>query len=524
MLNHHQLFKYLPAFLPFTSLVTLSAEMKPNIILFLVDDMGWQDTSLPFYDQKTDLNNQFYTPNMERLASQGVKFTQAYACSVSTPTRVSLLTGMNAASHRVTNWTMNKDVPTDAKDDVVAPPRWNVNGISQMPGDSNATYVTTLPSILKKNGYATIMCGKAHFGARNTPGSNPLNLGFDVNIGGHAAGQPGSYLGESNYGNKFQDFTPPFGVPGLTKYHGKDVFLTDALTREAIHSMDSISHADKPFFLYMAHYAVHIPFNPDNRFYDKYVEKGLDKTEAMYAALIEGMDKSLGDIMDYLEKNNLSDNTIILFMSDNGGLSLHARGGLPNTHNLPLRSGKGSAYEGGIREPMIVKWNGVAKQNTTIHQYVKIEDFFPSILQMAGIKHAKTAQKIDGVSFIPLLKNESKSFENRAIYWHYPNNWVPVTKHREAGIGAYSAVRQGDYKLIYFHKNREIELYNLKNDIGEQNNLAKSHPEITYKLAKKLTNYLRKSNAQMPVDKTTGKSIEMPDVFVKNPNPNRKVE
>ena len=198
------------------------------------------------------------------------------------------------------------------------------------------------------------------------------------------------------------------------KYHGQEIFLTEALTREAIIAMDKAQGEDKPFFMYMSHYAVHAPIEKDERYYQKYLDKGLDEKEASYAALIEGMDKSLGDIMQHLKEKNLMDNTIILFMSDNGGLSVHSRGGEPHTHNKPLSSGKGSIHEGGIRVPMIVKWPGVTIPGSTNDNYLIIEDFYPSILEMAGVEDPPTDQTVDGKSFTRLLKNNSSRRYRRA--------------------------------------------------------------------------------------------------------------
>lgn len=381
---------------------------KPNIIFFLVDDMGWQDTSVPFWKEKTPINKKFHTPNMDRLASSGMKFTQAYAYCVCSPTRCSIMSGMNAARHRVTNWTLYKDHENDRNDDVLKFPEWNVNGIQSISGINRSTEVTTLASILQKHGYYTIHCGKAHWGAKDTPGSDPLNLGFDKNIAGHYAGGPGSYLGEHNFSAAWRNGGHVWDVPGLEKYHGQDINLTEALTFEAEAAMDSAISAGKPFYLYMAHYAVHVPLEPHHLFYQKYKDMGFDEKEARYASMVEGMDKSLGDLMDYLEEKNLTENTVILFMSDNGGLSAHGRGGTPNMHNKPLNSGKGSAYEGGIREPMIVKWPKVVKPQTVCDDYLIIEDFFPSILEIAGILIvASSGTNVIPFSFSTIWRNES---------------------------------------------------------------------------------------------------------------------
>jgi arylsulfatase A-like enzyme len=469
---------------------------RPNIILFLVDDMGWQDTSVPFWTDTTDWNKLYHTPNMERLASEGMKFTQAYAHSVCSPTRTSLMTGMNPARHKVTNWTLLKDISQDHKDEVLKFPEWNLNGLQPVDSINNAVFASTLPSLLRGHGYFTIHTGKAHWGAMGTPGENPLNLGFDVNIAGHAAGGLGSFLGEKNFGNaKPGAHTPPWGVPGLEKYHGDSVNLTEVLTQEAIKALEQVKDSGKPFYLYMSHYTVHIPLEPDSRFFQKYKNMGLEEPEARYASMIEGMDKSLGDLMDYLRDNNLEKNTIIIFMSDNGGLSAEARGGKAHIHNWPLNSGKGSAYEGGIRVPMIIKWPGEVQSSSESHDYLIIEDFFPSILEMANIQNYKTRQEVDGVSFGPILKGENlNSSKEKALVWHYPNKWGP----EGPGIGATSTIRKGDWKLIYWYKTQELELFNLADDIGENHNLGTVHPEKVEELAKALGQYLRMVNADRP--------------------------
>jgi arylsulfatase A-like enzyme len=484
------------------------SEKKPNIIMFMVDDMGWQDTSVPFWTKKTPFNERYTTPAMERLASEGMMFTQAYACSVSSPTRVSLMTGMNAAHHRVTNWTLRKNIPVDGKSEILSYPEWNVNGVQTVDTIPRSVYATTLPQILKDNGYFTIHCGKAHFGAMNTPTANPLHAGFDVNIAGHAAGGPGSYLGTENFGNsEIGVHTPPWGVPGLEKYHGDSIFLTEALTRETIEVLDKVISTENPFYLYMAHYAIHIPLYADKRFYKKYIDMGLEEYEARYASMIEGMDKSLGDLMDYLDKNNLTDNTIILFMSDNGGFSLRPRAGELHTHNKPLNSGKGSAYEGGTREPMIVKWPGKTNPGTKCNDYLIIEDFFPTILEMAKIEDYSTVQAVDGKSFVPMLLQSGTTAEGRDLFWHYPNNWGPTGP----GIGATSTIRSGDWKLIYYYRDRHFELFNINEDIGELQNMADQEADKVKELATKLGNYLRGIDAQRPSYKESGAIVAWPD-------------
>ncbi|MFT4155057.1 sulfatase [Parafilimonas sp.] len=485
------------------------AQNCPNIVLFLVDDMGWQDCSVPFWTKTTTLNARYHTPNMELLAKEGMKFTNAYTSPICSPSRISLMTGMNAASHKVTNWTLEKDEEIDGKDSVLTPPLWNINGMSPVPGIDRTTYVTPLPAILKAGGYYTIHCGKAHFGAISTPAEDPINIGFDVNIAGHAAGGPGSYLSEEYYGNYKDKLKEPWGVPGLQAYYGTHTFLTEALTREALKAIDKPVSRNEPFFLYMAHYAIHVPYAPDKRFMQKYLDAGLSTNEAEYAALVEGMDKSLGDIMKYLKEKGIDKNTIIIFMSDNGGLSLvPPRSGTPYTSkNFPLKAGKGSIYEGGIRVPMIVKWPEVVKENSINNNYLIIEDFFPTILEMAGVKNYKTVQTIDGISFVPLLKNPKFNSSHRPLIWHFPNKWISYDGY---GTNFRSAIRLGNWKLIYNWKTGKKELYNLKYDIEEQKNISDKYPDKTKELLLLLTKKLKEYDAQRPINKQTNKALPWP--------------
>jgi arylsulfatase A-like enzyme len=480
---------------------------KPNIIIFLVDDLGWQDTSVPFHTSSTHWNKLYRTPNMEKLADEGLKFTHAYATAICSPSRISLMTGMNAARHKVTNWTLEKNQKSDGVSKSLEPSAWNMNGLSPLPDIEKTVYASPLPAILKANGYYTIHAGKAHFAARGTPAADPLTIGFDINIAGHSAGAPESYKGLDNFGN--QPGKNIWAVPGLEKYWGKDIFLTEALTLEAIAAIDTAQSSGKPFFLHMAHYAVHVPIMADKRFVQKYYDAGLDSTEARYASLIEGMDKSLGDIMTYLEEKKLDKNTIILFMSDNGGLSNLGRGGIKNMHNMPLRSGKGSVYEGGIRVPFIVKWPDVIQENTTNRSNIIIEDIFPTILSMASASQKGIFQKIDGQD-IPLEGNKERN-KSRYFFWHYPNVWGPDQRD----LRMYSAVRQGDWKLIFFYEDKSFELYNTREDISEQHNLAQAKVGRVKKMAAVLSKHLRQTGASMPVDKKTGAPVSYPDGFLK---------
>ncbi|MEQ1906189.1 MAG: sulfatase-like hydrolase/transferase, partial [Pirellulaceae bacterium] len=347
---------------------------RPNIIFFLVDDLGWQDTSVAF-GEPTGFQQHFRTPNLERLAASGVRFSNAYSCPVCTPTRASIMTGQNAARHRITNWTLHKDKDSSGKTDRLEAPReWRREGLQ--PGDP------FLARILRDAGYTTIHCGKAHWGAIDTPGSDPLQLGFDINIAGHAAGAPGSYQGMKNFGNEADgQRKTPWGVPGLETYHGTETHLTDALTIEAAKALEAAVAKRKPFFLWMSHYAVHTPIEPHGRFLDAYTNRNfagteikIEPKEAQYASMVAGIDASLGTLLQQLEKLGVAENTLIVFTSDNGGLSAHARqstwqGTGANSHIWPLREGKGSAYDGGTRVPLVVSWAKTAIDSANQRNY-----------------------------------------------------------------------------------------------------------------------------------------------------------
>ncbi len=502
---------FFPAAMALTATAATEEDTRPDIILFMIDDMGWQDTSVPFADSVTANNLKYHTPNMERLAAKGVKFTQAYACAISSPSRCSLITGANNARHRVTNWTMERDKSTDLTRDDIILPQWNVNGVQQVPGTPNSYVGRSFVDLLRQSGYHTIHCGKAHFGAKDTPGEAPEHWGFEVNIAGHAAGGLATYLSELNYGHdKDGNPTALNSVPGLEKYWGTDTFVTEALTQEAIKALDKAARYNQPYFLYFAHYAVHTPIDRDPRFYQSYIDEGLSPKEAAYASLVAGMDKSLGDIMDWVEKKGRSENTIIIFMSDNGGLATQPewRDGPVNTQNAPLRSGKGSLLEGGVREPMIVSWPGVTKPGDVNRNYVMIEDFYPSILEMAQVDwKAEKDKPVDGISFVPLLKEGASTPEDRELIWNYPNIWG----NNGPAINLCASIRRGPWKLIYHYDTGGKELYNIPDDIGEKHNLASSEPKTVEFLSRRLGERLRAMDAQRPSFSATGKPCPWPD-------------
>ncbi len=479
------------------SLLSCTHEDQPNIILFVVDDMGWTDTSVPFYSLETPNNQYLNTPNMEWLASKGMKFTNAYAASpVSSPTRSSLLTGMNPARSHITNWIVGEgEQSADINTHLI--PNWNSDGV-------NSTN-NPLPMVLKANGYQTAHIGKAHFGKKGTEGANPLNLGFDYNIGGHHKGHPASYY--VPYGKEDSDAK----VPHLEQFYADSLYLTDALTFKALELIEKMASQkdEKPFFLNMAHYAVHTPIQGDMSLIEKYEREDKNKFAQQYATMIESMDKSLGDIVKKLQELGIDDNTIILFMSDNGGLVAHSG---PPTTNFPLSSGKGSSHEGGTRVPMIVYWPGVVQGNTICDEPVISDDFYPTVLKMAKIKSIKEyTVNIDGKDISGLLKQTGDFERNDAIYWHYPHYWANLEmRQADTTIHPYSAIRDGDWKLIYNYNNEFVELYNLMEDIGEATNLSKAEPEKAKDFCHKLSAYLRKVDAQLPINRVTNKEVPYP--------------
>ena len=470
---------------------------RPNIVFFFVDDMGWQDTSVPFHSETTQLNRVYNTPNMERLAAESLLFTNAYACSICSPSRISLMTGQNAARHKVTCWTLRKNKSPEQANAKLTPVDWPLNGLQPIGSGVEKSFESkTLPQILRNNGYRTIHAGKGHFGAMDTPGADPANLGFDVNIAGSYMGGPGSYHGDKNFSAVWRRGDKVWDVPGLEKYHGQKINLTEAITREVISEIEKSVAEENPFYLYLSHYAVHAPYEPDRRFHQKYVDAGLPKQQAIYASMLEGMDKSLGDVRQALKRLGIEKNTVVVFMSDNGSAG-------PNPRNLPLRGCKISGYEGGTRVPLIVNYPGITKPKQRSATPVIIEDIFPSFLEIAA--ESKTP-KNDGLSFIPVLKDPTLDRSNRPLFWHYPNIYhLPPN----------SAVLLGSYKLIYWHVTQKLELFDLANDLGEQTDLSEQLPEKARELASLLTDHLKKTEALLPFDKASKEQIPFPLHHVK---------
>ncbi|MFI3318572.1 MAG: sulfatase [Rikenellaceae bacterium] len=476
----------------------VAANERPNIIIFLVDDMGVMDTSLPFLTdrdgnpQRYPLNEWFYTPNMERLAGQGVRFSRFYAQSVSSPTRASIVTGQNSTRHGISTWIK----PDENNRGEYGPEGWNWEGLTSRD--------ITLPRLLQKDGYKTILVGKAHFGCATAEGADPKAIGFDVNIAGSAIGHPGSYFGTMDFGAKAKRTT--HAVPDLERYHGEDIFLTEALTREAIAQIDIAAEGSDPFFLYMSHYAVHTPFATDKRFVERYKNRGRLKWEEDYASMVEGMDLSLGDIMDHLQKRGIAENTLIIFLGDNGTTHLADQ---PKSHDgaFPLRGIKACEYEGGVRVPFIAAWGAVdshnphqqrlgIKQNSIQQQLGTVMDIMPTILSATGTKLPKKAT-IDGVDLAPQLRGERNEERSERVLMHYPH------EHR----GSYfTTFIDAGWKLIYYYNPAcpalpQYELYDLEKDPYENTNLATTESEKLFELCKGMSAQLEAEGAQYPQTK-----------------------
>ncbi len=521
---------------------------KPNIIFMLIDDMGWLDSTVGYGEEDYPYNLRHNTPNMKKLAERGTIFTNAYACPLSSPTRTSLMSGMNAAHTRITNFTTAfPGIPSDGthkpevlKDDILVHPEWNWHGISPRDSVSHTAYMTPMAKILKDNGYYTIHIGKGHMATATTPAASSYNLGFCVAAAGQLVGKPLSYSAKDNYGN-YKDRWTGYNTMNLTEYYGSDTHLTEALTIEAKKALEFPVKNNIPFYLYLAHHAVHTPIQPDPRFADRYLEQGFDQGQSAFASLVEGVDKSLGDILDYVDANGIADNTIIVFMSDNGGNSENkAKGGVPHTQNLPLREGKASCYEGGVRVPMMVYWPGKTAAGTRLNTPVIAEDLFPTIIEMAGIKDYQTVQQLDGKSLVRLItdgsqlakkamdegkiKNQKEATDfvidesvsglplDRELVFHFPHQWKPYPLE---DIDYMTAMRKGDWKIIYRHRTGKLELYNLKDDLGEKTDLSGKNKKKLKEMASVLSNKLRGWNAVMPTFRSTGKQIPYPDEICK---------
>jgi len=481
---------------------------KPNIVVFLVDDMGLMDTSVPMLagengkPQRHPLNEWYRTPGMERLAKQGVRFSNFYSHNVCSPTRVSIMTGQNSVRHRCTDyinpWQNNRTLNSKKFPLAVCqqvPPEWDWDGLEKSD--------VTLPRILKSAGYTTIHVGKAHFAPFKHEGEDPLVLGFDVNVAGSAIGAPGSYYGKSGFGtNSKNPLARP--VQGLDKYHGQDIFLTEALTLEAKAQIDKALAAKKPFFLHMSHYAVHSPFNSDPRFANNYRTGKKPGSCKAYATLIEGMDKSLGDLMDHLEAKGVAENTLIIFLGDNGGDCPYSDvDGIASS--APLRGRKGAKWEGGMRVPFVAAWGKVDASkpwqqtlnipaNSFRQEVGTCYDLLPTVAKVAGAS-IPAAHIVDGRDLSPLLTGKGNASHRNEFLNHYPHP-------RRGQSHFFTTWRQDNWKVIYEYLKEgddRYSLYNLATDPSESHNLASSKPEKLKSLMEGMFSQLKSVNALYPV-------------------------
>jgi arylsulfatase A-like enzyme len=392
---------------------------------------------------------------VDRLAAQGMRFTRAYsACTVCSPTRASILTGQYPARLHITDWIAGHKRPY-AK---LAVPDWR----KFLP-----TNEVNLARTLKSAGYATASIGKWHLGP---PDCFPDKQGFDINLAGYDRGQPPSYFA-------------PYRIPTLPE--GPDgEFLTDRESAEACRFIEQ--NKDRPFFLYLPHYAVHTPLQGKTNVIARYRAKaralGGPQTNATYAALVESVDDSLGRIMGKLDELKLTDNTIVIYTGDNGGL-------LPVTSNLGIRAGKGSAYEGGVRVPLLIRWPARVKAGIVSDTPVISVDYYPTLLELAGVKDAPGHVQ-DGASLAPLLL-QTGPLQRDTLYWHYPH-------YHPGGATPYSAIREGDLKLIEFFETGKAELFDLRADPLEKSDLAETRPQVAARLRGKLTAWRKAVDAQLP--------------------------
>lgn len=441
-------------------------EKQPNIILFVVDDLGWTDLSC----YGSDL---YQTPNVDQLARTGMRFTDAYAaCTVCSPSRSSLMTGKYPARTNCTDWISGHKRPF-AKMKI---PDWT---------QFMAEEEVTLAEVLKNAGYSTIHIGKWHLGEEERYW--PENQGFDTNIGGWSVGAPQKRNGGNGY-------FPPYLNPRLSD-GPEGEYLTERLSGEALQFIEESKKGDTPFFMNFWFYNVHTPLQAKKDKIEKYqglVEEGADHNNPVYAAMVEHMDDAIGQVLKKLETTGMLENTLIIFTSDNGGL----RGNYENrrqrvTANFPLRSGKGDVYEGGVRVPFIISWADKIPRGSSSDIPLISPDVYPTILGLTGIKgDNRQNSAMDGMDFSPFLA-QGKKVTREAIFWHYPHY------HLE-GARPYSAIRKGDWKLIQVFENDSLELYNLAEDIGESVNLVSKFPEKVTELMDDLNNWRREMNAQIP--------------------------
>lgn len=450
-------------------------KVTQNVLFILADDLGYHDLSCT--------GSQYYeTPNIDKIAREGFVFTNGYAaCQVCSPSRASIMSGRSPARHGITDWigaATGEEWRSAGRHNKLLPPEY----VDHLPHD----YIT-LPEALSEHGYKTFFAGKWHLGKE---GSWPTDHGFDINKGGWDKGSPiGGYYSPWENPN-LENLTP-----------GEN--LSMRLARETAGFIKD--NAEAPFFAFLSFYAVHGPIQTTQEKWQKY----RDKAEAMgitdhgfemgrflpirqvqdnpiYAGLVESMDDAVGVVLDALEEMGLAENTIVIFTSDNGGV---AAGDAFATSNLPLRAGKGYQFEGGIREPYIIKVPWLGQTSSKIDVPATGMDFYPTILDLLSVP-LKPEEHQDGISLVPLLKGDV--LPERPLYWHYPH-------YGNQGGEPSSIIREGMWKLIHYYEDEREELYNLENDLKELNNVAGENPEIREKLSKQLFRYLNEVGARYPV-------------------------
>lgn len=462
---------------------------RPNILLFMVDDMGWTDTSVPFSKKEVENNRYFRTPHMEKLAAKSWIFTQAYSSSpVCSPSRTAIMTGQNPMRSGITNWIPGEKQEEKSK---YLLPEWNKTGLT--PGH------ITLPRLLAESGYATVHIGKAHFGLEGSAGANPENLGFGKSYAGTHIGSPVTFYPPYVGDNK------SWTIPDLEEYSRQGVYLTDAITAVALKVLDSLSHQDAPFFIHLSHYAVHTPIQAKEEYVDRYRRKGKTETEAKYAAMVQSMDEGLGQVMDGLKALGMDKNTVILFASDNGGHVIKAAGS--PTENYPVSGGKGFWYEGGYRVPFMMSVPGLSSGGVGFP--TTSEDIFPTILSLGKVA-VPSHHLIDGTDLVQVI-SEGRETREQPLIWHYPHYWAGShIRESEQGIGPFTAIRMGDWKYIYTYDDQQSFLYDLKEDIREQHNLLSQYPHKAKELNALLVAKMKTLGASTPVDRETRQPVPYP--------------
>jgi arylsulfatase A-like enzyme len=434
-----------------------SESRKPNIVFFFIDDMGWTDVGFMGSDNHE-------TPNIDRLASEGLVFSDAYACAPNcAPSRACLMSGQYTPRHGIYT---------------VGDPKRGNNAQRKLDPTPNKTVLAdefvTIAESLHTNGYVSASMGKWHLGA------DPTTQGFDVNIAGKEWGSPSG-----------GGYHSPYKYPNLVNKEPGE-YLTDRLTAEACKFIDA--HKEGPFFLYLTHYAVHTPIQGREDLVKKYEAKPKPEhhKNAKYAAMVESVDHSVRDVLAKLDELKLANDTIVLFFSDNGGY-------LGATSNHPLRGGKGMLYEGGIREPMIVRWPGVTKPGTKCEEPVIGVDFYPTLLEVTGTNRPEN-YTLDGVSFAPLLNAPGDSLDRPSLFWHFPC-YLQGSGDPHGGpfrTTPAGAIRMGRWKLIEWFETGRQELYYLHDDIGEQDDLSKSHEDKRKELHDAMLAWRKEVNAPVP--------------------------